>query len=393
MLPLIALSVTFAGISACLAETMVERGDVLAVTILEDQQLGREAKVNADGQIILPQLGAIDAAGNGIEAIRARIRAELIRRDIILEPTVLVDIAQYRSIYVGGMVARPGTIAFEPGLTVRHAVVLAGGFDRSGNSALLSTAEMDELKSELRASSYHLLQVESLIARLTAELERKPKPSLGGLDRGLVSSRDAESILSLNSSLLDNRIREWSDNQARLKDMITLADEEIDLLQQRSALQEQQRLIQMDELQTTRTLVEKGLVPLPRLQDMEREASRLSQDLLETDAFAADAMQTRAAARHDLAAADTLWRIETQRNLRAALLERTELQAETDILKDQLLAAGLSVSTDGTLVQPEEEVVIYRTSAGVTETVAAAMDTEIRPGDLIEISIARRPDG
>ena len=46
----------------------------------------------------------------------------------LLNPQVTVSIDEYRNFFVNGMVEKPGGYAFSPGLTVRKAISLAGGF-------------------------------------------------------------------------------------------------------------------------------------------------------------------------------------------------------------------------------------------------------------------------
>jgi polysaccharide export outer membrane protein len=41
---------------------------------------------------------------------------------------VTVSIDEYRNFYVNGMVEKPGGYPFSPGLTVRKAITIAGGF-------------------------------------------------------------------------------------------------------------------------------------------------------------------------------------------------------------------------------------------------------------------------
>jgi len=373
------------------ADYVVERGDVLSVIITEEPKLSRETKVNADGRIMLPQLGGIPVAGAGLDAIRERIEQELAKRDIIRSPTVMVEVATYRPFFIGGAVARPGAIAFEPGLTVRHALVLAGGPDRSRDAAQLTTTEMLELRAKWRASSYHLLQVKSRIARLEAELNRAGNPNLGALDTRFVSPQDAKGILSLDAGLLRDRLEEWSAEQAHLKDVLSLLDFELQVLSKQADHQERERALQQDEVENARSLLNKGLIPLPRLQELERQESRLSRDLLENQAFAARASQNKANMKHDLDSADTKWRIEVRRDLSDAMLERTRLEAEIEVLGDRLMASGLSLNGDGTIPRLVPEVIIHRSVAGRDEVLNATMTTEVQPGDVLDVDLAEAP--
>jgi polysaccharide export outer membrane protein len=184
------------------ARYAVERGDTLSIVVAEEPKLGRETKVNAEGKIMLPQLGSIDVAGNELDDIRERVEQELIKRGMIKNPTVVVEIVAYRPFYIGGSVARPGAIAFEPGLTVRHALLLAGGLAKGREGALMDPAEVLTLKPKWRVAQYQLLQINSRIVRLKAEMDRADGAALEGLDARFVASKDVETLVSLDNNLL-----------------------------------------------------------------------------------------------------------------------------------------------------------------------------------------------
>ena len=86
---------------------------------------------------------------------------------------------------------------------------------------------------------------------------------------------------------------ERSANQDHLREVVELVDLEIDVLTRQARFQEEEMSVQNDQLKTSRELVEKGLMPLSRLQEQEREASRLSRDLLDNQAFTARARQNK----------------------------------------------------------------------------------------------------
>lgn len=46
----------------------------------------------------------------------------------LLNPQVTIAIEEYRNFFVNGMVEKPGGYPFSPGLTVRKAISIAGGF-------------------------------------------------------------------------------------------------------------------------------------------------------------------------------------------------------------------------------------------------------------------------
>ena len=380
--------------TAALGQGMtIEPGDVLRVTIAEAPDIGREeAKVDADGRIMLPKVGGIPVSGSDLDAIRGRIADRLVAADLIRQPAVMVEIASYRPFYVGGAVARPGAIPFEPGLTVRHALILAGGLDREAGPDRTSTAELLELKTKWKTTNYALLQVESRIARLEAELDHGPKPDFAAVDRGYVDAPARTEIEAVDSGLYDDRLAGWKADQDHMRQALALVDLEIDVLTKQADLQNQERALQQNQVNNARVLVEKGVMPLPRLQELEREASRLSRDLLDNQAYTARARQTKQTQKYTLDAADTNWRIEVRSEISQALLRRNELQAQAEVLASALLAAGV-VLTGNDDAPPEPKVVIHRPADGAAETFDAGLDVAIRPGDVLEISIAPVPAG
>lgn len=370
--------------SPALSEILISRGDTVRVSIAEAPKLNGDSKVDAEGRIVMPQLGAVQVAGMGLDAARTRIEEELVKRDILKAPTVLVEIAKYRPFYVGGKVVRPGAVDYEPGLTVRHALILAGGLGRA-NEANLATTDIPDMRAKWQTNSYLLLQVNSRIARLEAELTRN-KDGQTAVSPGVVPAEDASALASLDRKILLDRLQTWTGSQAHLRDGMALLDLEIDVLGQQAALQQKESDLDKEQVENARALVQKGLMPLPRLQELQHEQSRASRDLLENQAFTARARQSRSTVEYEYNSADIKWRIDIRQQLRDAMADRVRLKAELDALSSQILNAGVVVSDADAATQTA--VVIYRTTDGKEETIKAQMDTEVLPGDVLDVSVS-----
>jgi polysaccharide export outer membrane protein len=376
--------------SPALSEILIARGDTVHVSIAEAPKLGGNSKVDAEGNIVLPQLGSVRVAGMDLDAARARLEAELVKRDILKAPTVLVEIAKYRPFYVGGKVARPGAIEYEPGLTVRHALILAGGAGRSDEDRLASL-DVPDLRAKWQTTNYQLLDVNSRIARLQAELVRNEHAQVA-VAPGVVPAQDAQVLAMLDQKILLDRLQTWSGSQAHLRDGMALLDLEIDVLGQQASLQEKERDIDSQQVDAAQKLVDKGLMPLPRLQELQHEQSRATRDLLENRAYIARARQNRSTVEYELNSADIKWRIDIRQQLREAMLDRVRLKAELDALSAQILDAGASLS-EAESASIRTVVVIYRTAEGREETLKAQMDTEVLPGDVLDVSVSTGASG
>lgn len=382
---LIVLAFLLAATLPSRADFRIEPGDTVHVSVTDATRFDGDRKVDIDGRIMLPQLGGIGIKGLRLDEAGTRIAEELVRRDILKAPNVVVEIAKYRPVYVGGKVRRPGSIDFEPGMTVRHALILAGGAGQEQERA--ASVNIPDLRARWQTTSYQLLQVNSRIARLDAELVRRETTG-GAAAPGSVSTEDKQALVALDENILKDRLQTWTEDQGRLRDALALYDLEIDVLGQQAGLQEDERKLTGRQVDSVRALVEKGLVPLPRLQELEHVQSQASQDLLENQAFAARARQSRATVDYQIKTADINWRMEIRQQMREAMIDRARLKSELEALSSQILNAGddLSEATDR---QFQTVVEIYRSIDGQKTPIDAAMDTEILPGDILDVSFSK----
>ena len=72
-----------------------------------------------------------------------------LKPDYLIDPRVSVSIVKYRPFFVNGEVNRPGGVDFQPGLTLRKAISLAGGFtERANKKRVLVITDDDPNREE-----------------------------------------------------------------------------------------------------------------------------------------------------------------------------------------------------------------------------------------------------
>ncbi len=103
-------------------------GDRVRIITFGEQQLTAEFRVNDDGDIAVPLLGNMRAAGLTTTQLEANVAAALTRAGLIKNPSVSIEVVASRPIFVLGEVSHPGQFPFQPGMTVLTAVAIAGGF-------------------------------------------------------------------------------------------------------------------------------------------------------------------------------------------------------------------------------------------------------------------------
>lgn len=100
--------------------------------IVQRPELGGEYTVQADGTISMPLLGFFLVANRSVQ----QVQADLTKRfELLLGRKALVNILSLERspIYVLGPVKHPGSFKYVPGMTILHAIALAGGLDRGAS--------------------------------------------------------------------------------------------------------------------------------------------------------------------------------------------------------------------------------------------------------------------
>lgn len=102
-------------------------GDRVKVVVFGHEDLSGEYEVGAEGDLSLPLIKSMPAAGLTVQEIEQRITDKL-QPDYLKNPRVGVVVAEYRPFYILGEVANPGSYPYRSNLRVVTAVALAGGF-------------------------------------------------------------------------------------------------------------------------------------------------------------------------------------------------------------------------------------------------------------------------
>lgn len=113
------------------SSTIIGVGDVFEMRIVREDNLPTSFTVAPDGTVDLPYIKRVQVAGLEPQKVAEIVREKLIDQDYLTDPIVSVSVKEYNSkrVEVLGEVARPGSLRFEPGLTLLRAVSLVGGFN------------------------------------------------------------------------------------------------------------------------------------------------------------------------------------------------------------------------------------------------------------------------
>ncbi|MBY5994269.1 polysaccharide biosynthesis/export family protein [Ferrimonas balearica] len=109
-------------------------GDQIRIQVFGEADLSiSEIRLSESGVISYPYLGQLKLSGLKLTQVEQLIHSGL-KGEYLINPSVSVSIVEYRPFYINGEVRRPGGYPFQPGLTVRKAVALAGGLTERASS-------------------------------------------------------------------------------------------------------------------------------------------------------------------------------------------------------------------------------------------------------------------
>jgi len=372
--------------------------DKLRITVSDWPPGGAEFKirldgtfaVNPSGYLSLPMIGDVHASGFTTQQIGKAV-SEGFRQKLgaMLSPTTSVEIVEFRPIFTVGVVDKPGSYPYRPGMTVLHAVSMSGGFFRRRET------DFPRLQRELVAAlgdiSLLKTNMDPLIgkkARLKAELDGKDTIEFPA---ELTSRQDDERIARIMSDerrLMEHRretLKAGLDENARI---IAAAEKQKSALVAQEQAQDQQIGNAKRELTDQSELVAKGLARRPvlfsieqRVAEAEAKKRQLSSDQLRN---AQEILKAEQASRE----------LRTNRHTEImSLISETEtelMQLEQRIATANQLAknAEMEMMKSGGEVLPV--YAILRQQGGALQEQEAQESTEVRPGDIVRVTLLSR---
>jgi protein involved in polysaccharide export with SLBB domain len=120
-------------------------GDEIRIQVYEENDLSMSIRLSESGEFNYPYLGTLAANGKTIDQLETEVTKGLLQ-DVLVNPSVNVSIVSYRNFYIGGEVKRSGGYSYQPGLTVKQAITLAGGVTEWASSSKFEILREGEAK-------------------------------------------------------------------------------------------------------------------------------------------------------------------------------------------------------------------------------------------------------
>lgn len=144
----LALSAVNGAVAGAEAGPRIGAGDKVRINVFGEDDLSVSERVSDRGTIAYPLLGELRVANMTPAELQEMITSRL-RGPYLVDPRVTVSIEEYREFFVMGQVNRPGGYAYQPGLTIRKAISIAGGYtDRASRTKVFLVFEGEPGKEQ-----------------------------------------------------------------------------------------------------------------------------------------------------------------------------------------------------------------------------------------------------
>lgn len=359
--------------------------DRLRIHVHEWPILTGEFVIGAGGSLVLPLIGGIPAKGLDITELGTEISKRLREKaELVKAPDTTVDIAQYRPFYILGGVERPGEYNYRPGMLVVNAVAIAGGIYRPPRTSDWGF-ERDSItgRGELRLAGVRRDELRAREHRLKAEadgLEAFPPPP-ADMSPGARKFAEEERVL------FTARLERHRNQYVALGETLVLLDGEIKSLQGQIASARKQEESVAKELEDTRGLVARALVPAPRVLPIERTLAQIEREQKEiTTAI----MRARQQINTVKSQRETL----KDERRSAALTELQALEGQRNELDEKVeTSARLIAGSSEMLSNPQEAAdsegsplfMIIRHQNGTAAELTVAETAVVQPGDIVKV--------
>ncbi|RWG45618.1 MAG: hypothetical protein EOQ62_17370 [Mesorhizobium sp.] len=360
--------------------------------ILQRPELSGEYIVQEDGTISVPLLGSIPVANRSTQQVQADL-AESFNQLLGRKGLVNILPLERPPIYVLGPVKNPGSFKYAAGMTILHAIALAGGLDRAESEPWQKVEAVRETQKRSGAIDT-MLKLLARAAVLKAERDgTAPKISRQLLE--LAGATEAANLVNEQSDRRKAVATARKDRERATMRALEAAKQDVAAYARMESFDELIKLRQ-ERVNSMRTLVDRKVLSMTVMDQIQSELS--------------DAQQRRQDARNQYASAKQRLAWLESEVLRTRADLRNDLEVEIETTESQIAAnvrelnasEGVLYTLPVTRAQFAKDAnsatyqIVRQSAAGPVSIESDGM-TLLQPGDLVNISVGasepREPAG
>ena len=346
--------------------------------------------VSPSGKLSLPFVGSVEAAGKTATFLSKYLESEFAKKlGIVNQLTASIEIAEFRPILMGGDVQTPGSYPYKPGMTVRQALILAGGYPRDSKGGGDLFGSFVNARTDFDVLTKQRQRLEATRARLQAQRhgknELKMPPSLAG-------QPDARQVVNGEQEILQAEQRQQQLQLRSLKDLKDLLGNELVSLGKKDAAQQEELMLLQQELSKVDTLKEKGFATNSNVLVLKQQIADLKSRLLDVDLARMTAEQNISKASQDEIKIknESDAKIAKDLNDTRDELRQTEIKlaSDRDLMTNAMIQSVSSLRSSMSSQDLSASFKIFRKIGADWTKVDATQDTALQPGDIVETKLA-----
>jgi polysaccharide export outer membrane protein len=270
-------------------------------------------------------------------------------------------------------------------MSVRQAISIAGGFDIARSRMSNALLDSSDMRGQYEALSTELVREKARAWRLQNELGRKvtiDENELPPINPEVVSK-----IMRLEEEQLKTRQVDFQKEKDHLRDIIAQTDQKIKSMNQQYSNEEEGTKIDVEEMDRTKVLLDKGLIPITRFLETRRATLMSATRSLQTKVQLEEAQRYREEVKLRLTRMDDQRSITIVEELLTSNLKAASLQATIQAIGEKLFYMGAAKSQMVLASSGNTKIVVYRNSDKGRERIDADEDTQVLPGDVVEVAV------
>jgi len=356
-------------------------------SLVERPEIAGEYVVQQDGKVFLPLLGAVLVAGHTHAELGLAVESDFKR--LFGSPVkVIIQLLDREPIYVTGPVARPGTFRYVPGMSVLHALALAGGVEGISTDQW-KRLELSRERERLQKSQERLSRLLALREVLVSEREGKP----AGISKQLMELAGASvapRLVADEERLRSLELRKRIDQEETLASLIEATKHELRLLRERMAHSEGSLKEKTEYVRTLSGLRARGTVTDANFHLAQSELSNAQERWHEVRTTIAQLERKLMEAEQQKVRAGIEEQIKREREIKSTQEAIVDEQVSQAVLA-YLLSGSVetSVAADGSRT-PLQFRIVRRTPAGLKQLPSDQLSVleMLEPGDILQVGRA-----
>jgi polysaccharide biosynthesis/export protein len=387
------------------SEYRIAPGETLEINISSVPDHNLRAVVQTDGTISIAEAGSIMVAGLTPAQLQARLEMVLptklfrVKAQDGKEQTFIIgpqdissSVAAYLPVYVTGDVLSPGEQVYHPLMTARQAVAVTGGYSQvrlqAGAPAARGGPDPLDLQRDYQSLWTDYLKEHFHRERIRAQMDTQAgfdvrAPAGSPLPAELAASIAASEQQALKITMQDNQ-----EEKAHLEAGIVAAAEQIDTLAAREKVEAAAEKADEQDLAKVSQLFKSGDGTNARVAEIRRSLLLTSTRRLSTLVELMRVRGQRTDYERQLEKNDNLRKIELLNDLNDTSIRLAGIEVKLRAAGAKLQVPEVVTSVEPSAAQTlRHQMVIVRKAGDEWRKLPAGNDSELLPGDVLEIGL------